>query len=125
MKSERINEAGKFTAMKVLNNGEATGVYGTTCEMLKEEEGPGGGVGEVYKTTSGRSQRWRSGTVLTRDGVMRTETLISVVLNNEPGNGDSGGPLQVLTEESSDVYSVVGITSFGPATCGGGPAVLH
>nr|CAD7435689.1 unnamed protein product [Timema monikensis] len=37
--------------------------------------------------------------------------------------GDSGGPLQVLTEENSDVYSVVGITSFGPATCGGGPAV--
>ncbi|PSN34643.1 Serine protease snake [Blattella germanica] len=32
--------------------------------------------------------------------------------------GDSGGPLQVLTPDSN-IYSVVGITSIGPAVCGG------
>ncbi|XP_067002777.2 venom protease [Anabrus simplex] len=33
--------------------------------------------------------------------------------------GDSGGPLQILENSSSSVYSVVGVTSFGPSPCGG------
>lgn len=32
--------------------------------------------------------------------------------------GDSGGPLQILLPDNKCVYSVLGVTSFGPASCG-------
>ncbi|XP_063221117.1 serine protease snake-like [Bacillus rossius redtenbacheri] len=39
-------------------------------------------------------------------------------------SGDSGGPLQALTKEASNVYSIIGVTSLGSSVCGGStPAV--
>ncbi|GLG99470.1 CLIP domain-containing serine protease 2 [Gryllus bimaculatus] len=34
-------------------------------------------------------------------------------------HGDSGGPLQVQEQPRSAVFTVVGVTSFGPDPCGG------
>lgn len=47
---------------------------------------------------------------------IRDNQSINILLSNL--QGDSGGPLQVKTTETN-VYNIVGITSYGPSVCGG------